>query len=110
MYSVCTNCANIMCMVYYSIGSVLSEVEKPARVCTIIQARVLVFDIEFPITQGYPVSCAPVHIKSNGMHITSFFLSKVLFHHQSIVEPATVHKLVSQLHRSTGEVIKKKPR
>ncbi|XP_065892580.1 HBS1-like protein [Dysidea avara] len=71
-----------------NVGSVLSEVEKPARVCTIIQARVLVFDIEFPITQGYPV----------------------LFHHQSIVEPATVHKLVSQLHRSTGEVVKKKPR
>ena len=43
-------------MLYCSVGSVLSEVEKPARVCTIIQARVLVFDIEFPITQGYPVS------------------------------------------------------
>ena len=35
---------------------------------------------------------------------------KVLFHHHSIVEPATVHKLISQLHRSTGEVVKKRPR
>jgi len=52
----CINCTNIMYMVFYSVGSVLSEVEKPARVCTVIQARVLVFDIEFPITQGYPVS------------------------------------------------------
>ena len=39
-----------------SVGSILSELDKPARVCTIIQARVLIFDIEFPITQGYPVS------------------------------------------------------
>lgn len=71
-----------------NVGSILSELEHPARVCTIIQARVLIFDIEFPITQGYPV----------------------LFHHHSIVEPATVHKLISQLHRSTGEVVKKRPR
>ena len=46
----------VMYIVLCSIGSVLSDVEKPARVCTVIQARVLVFDIEFPITQGYPVS------------------------------------------------------
>lgn len=41
---------------YSSVGSILSELEQPAKVCTIIQARVLIFDIEFPITQGYPVS------------------------------------------------------
>ena len=41
---------------FSSVGSVLSEVDRPAKVCTIIQARVLIFDVEFPITQGYPVS------------------------------------------------------
>lgn len=39
-----------------------------------------------------------------------FVYLKVLFHHHSVVEPATVHKLISQLHRSTGEVVKKRPR
>lgn len=33
-----------------------------------------------------------------------------MLHHQSLVEPAIVTKLISQLNRSTGEVIKKRPR
>ena len=37
-------------------------------------------------------------------------LIQVLFHHQSTHEPAIISKLISQLHRSTGEVTKKRPR
>ena len=55
-------------MSYSSVGSILSELEHPARVCTIIQARVLIFDIEFPITQGYPVSLLCINIIVNNVY------------------------------------------
>ena len=35
---------------------------------------------------------------------------QVLFHHQAISVPAVIKQLVSQLNRSSGEVIKKRPR
>ena len=57
-------------MSYSSVGSILSELEQPARVCTIIQARVLIFDIEFPITQGYPVSVSSNTLVHSDMMIT----------------------------------------
>lgn len=31
-------------------------------------------------------------------------------HHQSLVEPAVISKLIAQLHKSTGEIVKKHPR
>uniref|UniRef100_A0A8C6U7A9 HBS1-like protein n=1 Tax=Neogobius melanostomus TaxID=47308 RepID=A0A8C6U7A9_9GOBI len=51
-------------------------------------ARILLFNIELPITQGFPV----------------------LLHYQTVSEPATIKKLVSVLHKSSGEVLKKKPK
>lgn len=37
-------------------------------------------------------------------------LIQVLLHHQSLIEAANISKIKAQLHKSTGEVIKKKPR
>lgn len=34
----------------------------------------------------------------------------MVLHHQSLVEPAIISKLISQLNKSTGEVVKKHPR
>ena len=34
----------------------------------------------------------------------------VIIHQHSLVQPAVITKLVVQLHRNTGEMIKKKPR
>lgn len=34
----------------------------------------------------------------------------MLLHHHSLVEPAIVSKLKAQLHKGTGEIIKKSPR
>lgn len=34
----------------------------------------------------------------------------MVLHHQSLVEPAVVSRLISQLNKSTGEVVKKHPR
>jgi len=35
---------------------------------------------------------------------------QVLVHHHSVNEPATVRKLIATLNKSTGQVIKEKPR
>lgn len=34
----------------------------------------------------------------------------MVLHHQSLVEPAVISKLISQLNKSTAEVVKKHPR
>ena len=38
------------------------------------------------------------------------FCWQVLFHYKTLNEPATIHRLCSVLHKSTGEVLQKKPR
>ena len=50
--------------------------------------RVIVFNTEVPITKGFPVE----------------------LHYKAVSEPAVFKKLISRLHKSTGEVIAKKPR
>jgi len=37
-------------------------------------------------------------------------LCQVVLHYQSLTEQAHVRRLISQLHRNTGQVVKKKPR
>lgn len=71
-----------------SVGFILCDNHNPVPLATKIKARIIVFNIKAPITIGYPV----------------------LLHHHSLVEPATVTKLKAQLHKGTGEVIKKNPR
>lgn len=71
-----------------SVGSILSDVQHVIPIATKIQARIVVFNVKVPITIGFPV----------------------LLHHQSLIEPAVIVKLKSQLHKGTGEVIKKHPR
>ncbi|KAG8510887.1 HBS1-like protein, partial [Galemys pyrenaicus] len=53
-----------------------------------IKARILIFNIEIPITKGFPV----------------------LLHYQTVSEPAVIKRLISVLNKSTGEVTKKKPK
>jgi len=69
-------------------GMVLCDPSQPVPVATRFQARVVVFNIEVPITKGYPV----------------------VLHYGCVSEQATIKKLVSQLNKSTGEVVKNKPR
>lgn len=71
-----------------SIGSILSDVATPVPLATKIQVRIIVFNVKTPITIGYPV----------------------ILHHHSLIEPATISKLRAQLHKGTGEVVKKNPR
>lgn len=71
-----------------SVGFIICDPANPIPIVTRMQARIIVFNVKVPITLGYPV----------------------LLHHQSLIEPATIVKLNAQLHKGTGEVIKKKPR
>lgn len=69
-------------------GCILCDIINPIPITSRIQARILVFNVKVPITIGFPV----------------------LLHHQSLIEPASIVKLKAQLHKGTGEIIKKNPR
>jgi len=71
-----------------SVGCILCDVNNVIPITTRLQVRIIVFNVKVPITNGYPV----------------------LLHHQSLIEPASIVKLKAQLHKGTGEVIKKNPR
>lgn len=77
-----------MDIIKINIGCIFCDPKVPIKACTRFRARILLFNIELPITQGFPV----------------------LLHYQTISEPATIRKLVSVLHKSSGEVLKKKPK
>ncbi|KAM6915413.1 HBS1-like protein [Xenentodon cancila] len=77
-----------MDIIKINVGCVFCDPKKPIRVCSRFRARILLFNIEVPVTQGFPV----------------------LLHYQTVSEPATIRKLVSVLHKSSGEVLKKKPK
>ncbi|CAK1548642.1 unnamed protein product [Leptosia nina] len=71
-----------------SVGYVLSDPVNIVPVTSHFEARLVVFNVKVPITKGYPV----------------------LLHHQSLVESAHISKLKALLNKSTGELLKKKPR
>ncbi|XP_058823251.1 protein HBS1-like [Topomyia yanbarensis] len=75
-------------MANIAVGFLLGDIYNPIPLATRIRARIVVFNIKVPITMGYPV----------------------LLHHQSLIEPAIIYKLKAQLHKGTGEIVKKNPR
>ncbi|CAN8001923.1 unnamed protein product, partial [Ixodes hexagonus] len=70
------------------VGSFLCDPSVPIRVGTRIQCRVVVFNVEVPLTRGFPL----------------------VLHYQSTSEQASVRRILSQLHKGTGEVVRHKPR
>ena len=73
---------------HLSVGNILCDPASPIPTTTRIQAKIVIFNFDGIITKGFPTD----------------------FHYQSLQEPAVITKLVSQLNRNTGEVLKKKPR
>lgn len=71
-----------------AVGCILCDVNNVIPITNRIQVRIIVFNVKVPITIGFPV----------------------LLHHQSLIEPASITRLKAQLHKGTGEVIKKNPR
>lgn len=70
------------------IGDIICNLQHPVPITTSFQAHVVIFAVKIPVVKGLPV----------------------VMHQQSLVQPAVITKLVAQLHRTTGEIIKKKPR
>lgn len=70
------------------VGSVLCDIERPIPITTRVQARIVVFALRVPLISGTPI----------------------MLHHQSLVQPATIVRIKAQLHKQTGEVVKKNPR
>ncbi|XP_045044736.2 HBS1-like protein isoform X1 [Desmodus rotundus] len=77
-----------MDIIKINVGCIFCGPKEPIKACTRFRARILIFNIEIPITKGFPV----------------------LLHYQTVSEPAVVKRLVSVLNKSTGEVTKKKPK
>nr|WRK57540.1 Hbs1 protein [Recilia dorsalis] len=71
-----------------AVGYVLCDPTSPVPVTAKFEARIVVFNITVPITKGF----------------------SVVLHQQSLAEPAVITKLVAQLHKSSGEVVKRRPR
>uniref|UniRef100_A0A2K6NR72 HBS1-like protein n=1 Tax=Rhinopithecus roxellana TaxID=61622 RepID=A0A2K6NR72_RHIRO len=77
-----------MDIIKINVGCVFCGPKEPIKACTRFRARILIFNIEIPITKGFPV----------------------LLHYQTVSEPAVIKRLISVLNKSTGEVTKKKPK
>ncbi|KAK0231135.1 EF Tu GTP binding domain-containing protein [Armillaria fumosa] len=74
--------------IHLAVGSVLCPPTDVVPLATIFTARIIIFDVQLPITAGASVE---------------------LYHHSRDV-PATIANLISTLDRTTGTVVKKKPR
>ncbi|OJA15632.1 hypothetical protein AZE42_04847 [Rhizopogon vesiculosus] len=74
--------------IHLSIGSVLCPPSDIVPLATVFTARIIVFDIQLPITTGASIE---------------------LFHHSRDV-PATISKLIATVDRASGVVTKKSPR
>jgi elongation factor 1 alpha-like protein len=72
-----------------SIGNFICDcTSPPSPISNRLKARIVLFNLEPPFVKGF----------------------SVVFHYKSLNEAATIKKLVAQLDKTTGEVIKEKPR
>lgn len=69
-------------------GMVACDPIDPIPVTKKIRARIVVFNIDLPLTKGFPV----------------------VFHYGCVQVQAMIKKLVAQVNKSSGEIIKKHPR
>ncbi|KAG1689341.1 HBS1-like protein [Nymphon striatum] len=70
------------------VGNIICDRHDPIKAGSVIRARVILFNPKVPITKGFPV----------------------ILYTKSVSEQASVSKIISLLNKSTGEIIKKKPR
>lgn len=71
------------------VGSFVCDcLSAPMPVTDRVRARIIIFGLDMPIIKGF----------------------SVVFHYKSLNEAAIIKKLISQLDKNTGEVVKEKPR
>lgn len=90
---------------HVNIGSVLCPPDNLIPLASVFTARIIVFDIQIPITAGASVSRLVSHDRRH--KLTKFQVE--LFHHSQDV-PASISKLLCTLDRASGAVIKNSPR
>lgn len=72
-----------------SVGNFLSDCVWPVMpVSDRLKAKIVLFNLEMPLIKGF----------------------SVVFHYKSMSESAVVKKIISQLDKSSGDVIKERPR
>ncbi|XP_003741002.1 HBS1-like protein [Galendromus occidentalis] len=69
-------------------GSVICDANEPIRAVSKFEAKVVIFNIDIPVIKGSPV----------------------VLHFQSLSEQACFGRLLKELNRNTGEVVREKPR
>jgi elongation factor 1 alpha-like protein len=69
-------------------GMVACDPAQPIQAAKLIRARIVVFNIEVPITRGFPV----------------------VLHFGSAQTQAVIKRIVAEINKMTGEIIKNKPR
>ena len=67
-------------------GNIMAELGCPAPITSRFRARIVVFDVRVPLTQGFPV----------------------MLHIHNAEEPASIAKLLAEVSKTTGEVKKQK--
>jgi elongation factor 1 alpha-like protein len=92
--------------VHLAIGNVLCSTTDVIPLATVFTARIIVFDIQVPITAGTSVWPLWTYYLD---WFFSFGLQVELFHHSRDVS-ATMSKLVSIIDRASGQVLKANPR
>lgn len=68
-----------LCMIMYivflfSIGCIFCDPKEPIRACTRFRAKILLFNIEVPITKGFPVRTFSLRSNFCYINISAFFL------------------------------------
>lgn len=71
-----------------ALGMIVCDPSQPVKVTKHFAAKLVVLNVETPITKGF--AC--------------------VLHHGGVTEAAVLKKLVAQLSKGTGEIVKKKPR
>jgi len=60
----------MVCVVFIA-GSVLCDVASPVDTATRFRARIIIFNINFPITKGFPVSAVTLSVLSHFFVVNS---------------------------------------
>ena len=71
-----------------ALGMIVCDPSQPVKVSKHFSAKLVVLGVETPITKGF--AC--------------------VLHHGGVTEAASLKKLVAQLSKGTGEIVKRKPR
>ena len=71
-----------------ALGMIVCDPSQPVKVTKHFAAKLVVLNVETPITKGF--AC--------------------VLHHGGVTEAAILKKLVAQLSKGTGEIVKRKPR